>query len=305
VALPTDPAKIFAAAEELLRSTSELGSTRPLEEAALARVSRSEVLYQTLLPAGPYGFRARLGLLRCALLKATVERSGELPAPAAREAAGAALEELHRHHGAELYGSEGEDAAEIARFIAHAELMIDAWQGAPDEDTRQVLQHYADGQPEAALDTALAWYKQEAGGDTEGLVYAYSLPERRLSDRPGDIAPQSIYSQEPFAGDLSEAPGPVASRAMLRRLLTALGPKHELVTKTLAELEFLLDRKRWVPFHTRQIVLRKGGKPKVGRGTGSGTGYSKMYWVAWGPGRMYKNQKPMGGPHTNKHDGWD
>merc|ERR1712066_726637 len=112
-----------------------------------------------------------------------------------------------------------------------------------DEDVRQVLQHYADGQPQAALDTALAWYKQEAGGDIEGLVYAYSLPERRLSDRVEDIPPDSLYTQEPFASDLADAPGPVAPRAMLRRLLAALGPRNELVAKALADLEFLLDRK--------------------------------------------------------------
>jgi len=291
-AADAEPRDALAAAEELVRR----GVPDPVDAAAL---------YSRALTGGgpPLAFRARLGLLKCALMSA-----GNTPLPPAEviTKAAAALAELRTHHQEELVprscsGGVGADALAVSMLVAHAELLVDAWEcGVLADDRSEVLRLYAEGHKDAAVDAALAWYQREAAGDIEGLVAAYCSSERRISDREGDVPLTSVYALEAFASEPAAAF--IAPRALLRRLFAALGPTHELVNRARAELEFLLDRRKWVPFHTRHILLRLGGKPKAGRGTGSGSGYSKMYWVAWSPDRMYKNQKPMGGPHTDKGD---
>merc|ERR1712192_52598 len=151
---------------------------------------------------------------------------------------------------------------------------------------------YAAGRYEEALAAALAWYKKTAGGDIAGLVDAYHQPPRRIPDRRGGrgVPSSSVFALGgPCACSLEDAPGPATARAMLRRLFSALGPQHELVGQARAKLEFLLDRKPWVPFHTRFIRIRRGGPPRVGKGTGSRSGYSRLYWALWDSGRNRRN----------------
>lgn len=254
-----------------------------------------------------FAFRARLGLLRCALLRASavVMSDAEQSQKDAVDKAASLMEDLYAKHSAEVEVNERADAALLSCFLGHAQLLLDAWQGTSScEEEQHVLNIYAAGNIEEALMEALVWYQTEALTKMEGLVEAYCLPDRRLSDRDGDVPSTSIYANEAIARDVGELPVPSGARALLRRLFAALGPRSEHVAKARAELEFLLDRKRWVPFHTRQLVTRRGGMPHGGRGTGSGDGFSRKYWIAYGPERAYKNTKPMGGPHTNSYEGW-
>ena len=36
---------------------------------------------------------------------------------------------------------------------------------------------------------------------------------------------------------------------------------------------------RFIPFYTRRIFLRRGGRPTYGLGTGKRSGFSKRYWI--------------------------
>ncbi|CAK0827551.1 unnamed protein product, partial [Prorocentrum cordatum] len=58
-----------------------------------------------------------------------------------------------------------------------------------------------------------------------------------------------------------------------------------------AELEFLLDTKKHVPFYTRIVYCRRGGRPVWGWGTGKRSGFSRRYWLVWGPGTKYRNSR--------------
>jgi len=243
-------------------------------------------------------FRARLGLLRCALAEA--EAAGPA-APAAADGARAALEALREHHEEELQG-ELQDAVEVGRLLARAALLADHWEGAAAGEEAEVLRLHAEGKVQEAVAAALAWYQSAAGGDIQGLVASYSSPERRIPERRGEVPSKSVFAGESLALDLDDAPGPAAARAVLCRLFDALGHQHEVVAKARAELEFLLDRKPFVPFFTRRIRARKGGPPLVGRGTGKRSGYSKRYWIMYGPERCIINNRPMGSPHCDKND---
>lgn len=279
------PQTLVAAGDELLRQGGD-------------PVTAAQAYRRALDAGGPFAFRARLGLLGC-ILRRVAAVDMQIPPRDLVAEASSALADLVTHHGPDLAG-EAEDAGALARQVAHAELLVDAWEGhtAGDDDERKVLQHYADGDPGAAVDAALRWYQREAGGDIEGLIEAYCSPERRFSDREGDLPPTSIYTQPMLERGFDEQPGPTRPRALLRRLFMALGSTHEIVSQARAELELLLDRRRHVPFYTRRLFVRQGGMPKLGRGTGSRSGYSRVYWIAWGPGTYYRNSKPMGGPHT-------
>jgi len=253
----------------------------------------------------PTALRARLGLLRCAV--AAAEQADWPPPPEKVAEAQKALESLQLHHRLELQGTFLlEDAGVVAQFVAHAELMVDAWVAdatkQPGGDEAEVLHLYSQGQFDAALAAGLQWYKLAATSDMQGLVTSYCLPERLVPDRPAGIVGLSIYADEPLKRDLDEAPGPARARAMLRRLFEAIGVTDESVFKARAELELLIDKKPHVRFHTRRVELRHLLKPQRGRGTGKRSGYSKRYWLTYGPGTKYKNQKKMGGPHTDKND---
>lgn len=304
----SDPCLVVHAADEVLRQSAAV-EHGPVEAAAAWQ--RAERMYRQVLghdgSNSAFAFRARLGLLRCAISQGlvAVDAKGAEATVEAADSVAALLTELGELHREEFECDTRADGAPLARFITHAELLADAWKGeATSAEEKLVLGHYAAGRVEAALSEALTWYQSEAAGDIAGLVEAYCLPPRRLSDRPGDLPPSSIYSAEGLAEGVEGLPGPAGPRSILRRLFGALDPASEDVRKALAELEFLLDRKKWVPFHTRQLTTRRGGAPNAGRGTGSGSGYSKPYWIDYGPERAYKNTKPMGGPHTNSYDGW-
>jgi hypothetical protein len=302
-AVASDSCLAVAAADELLRQNASVEGMDGEQVWLLAETSYRNALEND----SAFAFRARLGLLRCAMLRTSAMFMSDSPVSTADAVDNAVslLEEIREKHGSEVEVNERTDAGAISCFLGHAQLLLDAWQQKSScEEEQLVLSNYAAGQVEEALTEALVWYQQEALTNMEGLVEAYLLPERRLSDREGDLPPTSVFANESVRWDTAQLPCPVAPRALLRRLFAALGPRNEHAEKARVELEFLLDRKRWVPFHTRHLVTRRGGMPKGGRGTGSGDGFSKKYWIAYGSERAYKNTKPMGGPHTNSYEGW-
>lgn len=268
----------------------------------------------------PMAFRARLGLLRCAIQsveepEADEDSEDSAPSALSVRALAEALEDLVLNHEEELPGSGVSvrpDVLDLIALRAHAELLLDAWSPAsiatssrdlaPEE--LEILQLYARGQETEAVTAALQWYKQTAGGDMAGLIASYCSPERRLEDRSQTIPRLSIYAQNPsLAVRVGEGPGPTAPRALLRRLVAALGSQRSgVVADAMAELEFLLDTKEFVPFHTRRPYMRKGGRPHWGRGTGKRSGFSRRYWICWGPDRFYPNTRKMGSPHSDKND---
>jgi len=251
-----------------------------------------------------FAFRARLGLLRCALEACEVAAAaGRPPAEDAVERAVGALAELQERHEDELYGVDvREDSMQVAQHLARAGLLIDAWSGDAEGEEAEVLDLYAKKYEEAAIDVALQWYRTAATNDMDGLVAAYCVPHRLIPDRAGSRSSRSIYAQDQLACEIPDAPGPAAPRAMLRRLIAALGPMHDSAMRARVELEVLLDNKPFVPFHTRVVYIRRGGPPKRGWGTGKRSGYSKRYWVTYGPGTMRPNSKKMGSPHCDKND---
>jgi len=284
------PRQAVALAEDLEMRGASAATVRPWYQ---------QVLEDGRGAAAPLAFRARLGLLRCALAEAKV--AGLATPGAAASAATAVLESLRLHHEEELE-AEAVDAVEVGRLVARAALLVDFWAGSATGEEAEVLRLYAEGREEEAVAAALSWYQRAAGGDIPGLVASYCGPERRIADRRGGVPSASVFSREPLALGLDDAPGPAAPRALLRRLFEALGHRSAVVAKARAELEFLLDRKPFVPFHTRRTMVRKGGPPLVGRGTGKRSGYSKRYWIMWGPERCIINNRPMGSPHCDKND---
>eukprot|EP00929_Paragymnodinium_shiwhaense_P057891 TRINITY_DN28995_c0_g1_i1.p1 TRINITY_DN28995_c0_g1~~TRINITY_DN28995_c0_g1_i1.p1 ORF type:complete len:535 (-),score=116.65 TRINITY_DN28995_c0_g1_i1:45-1577(-) len=283
--------------------------------------SEAEALLRQALQAGPsnHDFRARYGLLRCALTEAKAARAGSAaPSEGLVRKLTEALMEVHRRHPEELRGAR-EDADEIDIVLADAGLLVDSWlsTGGFDEETlvlaaapdfsdrdKVVLQLYAAGDFQGAVKHALQNYKLAAGNDIEGLVASYVGVERPVPDAPREFFWSSgeVYHQDFLVSQVAEAPGPVAERSLLRRIFAALGPMHPLVVEALADLEFLLDQQKFVRFYTRTVHIRHGGKPKLGRGTGSRSGYSKGYWLAWGPDRLRRNNRKMNGPWTDKND---
>lgn len=259
----------------------------------------AKIFFDRVIAAGPspHEFRAHLGLLRCAV------RSAEAAAPAAptpevSEQVASSLWQLLDHHGEELSWMRDSDA--IARDVAHAELLVDAWLSDSDGEEKNILQLYASGSVAEAMQAALKWYQRTAVSDIGSLIESYMAPERYVTDRPGTVPSSSIFASVPaLRCDLDDAPGPTRPRAMLRRFIAALGPTHELVSAARVDLAFLLDRKPFVPFVTRSTAGKhKGGGPERSRGSGSGNGYSKPFWLYWGPGRDTFNSKKMGGPHS-------
>lgn len=292
-------------------------------EELLQKGEPAEPLFQRALgddaPIGPGGksvlaFRARLGLLKCAVKEVETEvellksqgvdgtfRVNPLTARKLKNA----FDELKMNHEENLPTSVlsvRPDSSELMKLKARVELLIDALFPEYDscEDEKEVLQSYLKGDEKAAITSALNWYRQSAGGDIAGLIEAYCQPARYLPDRPNRIPSLSIYSDNgPLASNLDEAPGPARARAMLRQLFDACGPSEGPVVEALQELEFMLDRDKWIPFFTRRPYRRRGGPPRWGRGTGKRSGYSRRYWIEWGPDRDYKNSRPMGSPHCD------
>eukprot|EP00927_Polykrikos_kofoidii_P044700 TRINITY_DN38598_c0_g1_i2.p1 TRINITY_DN38598_c0_g1~~TRINITY_DN38598_c0_g1_i2.p1 ORF type:complete len:512 (+),score=86.26 TRINITY_DN38598_c0_g1_i2:50-1585(+) len=259
-----------------------------------------------------FTFRARLGILRSALRAAEASSMQNPPEEVARDVANT-LEELHRLHERELDAAR-QDGEELHKLMAHAGLLTDAWAHAgvlkswpgacvvSDETDVPVLRLYSAGKQEEALKEAMKNYHRKADGDMAGLIAAYCQPDRGQPDEWREAYGPGLYSVERFATDTRMGPGPVAERSMLVRLFTALGPMHPVVLKSRADLEFLLDLKKHVPFHTKTVYLRKGGQPRMGRGSGKKSGYSKGYWLSWGPHRYRINQKKMNGPWNDKND---
>lgn len=255
--------------------------------------------FDRVIAAGPspHDFRAHLGLLRCAVRIAETVAPA-VPTPEVSEQVASSLWQLLDNHGEEL--SWMQDSDTIARDVAHAELLVDAWLSDSDGEERGILQMYASGSVADAMQAALKWYQRAAVSDIGSLIESYLAPERYVTDRPGAVPSSSLFaSVPPLRCDLDDVPGPARPRAILRRLIAALGPTHELVSAARVDLAFLLDRKPFVPWVTRhQPHKHKGGGPERTRGSGSGNGYSKPGWLYWGPGRDTFNSKKMGGPHS-------
>jgi len=232
------------------------------------------------------------------------------------------LGQLHDQH-TECLEGRGLDPLSVNQLVARAELIADAWAArvttnalekeevdvsarvttnALEKEEVDVLNFYANGCEEKAVQAALRWYQRSAFRNFDGLIDAYTSPERRMPERRGSLPQHSLFAHTDLACDLDKLPGPAAPRALLGRLFDALGPRHSLVQKALAELEFLLDTKKFVPFHTRRICLPMGGPPVIGKGTGRRNGFSKPYWIFYGPNRAYPNTRPMGSPHCDKKD---
>lgn len=287
---------MLAAADDLEQRGTEFDKVAPLYRRLLADESGA---------ATPFGFRARVGLLR-ALLRSAEESAAEEsvgPPPELVELS-AVVGELRAKHELELqpYDSVRVDAASVTKLVAHAELLVDAWTRCFGGEESTVLRLYAQQQEKEALTTALQWYQQAASGDLVGLIKALYSPLRYVPDRRGEPPPSPCFSEPPFAEELDEAPGPAAPRSLIRRLFTAMGHTHPLVAEARADLEFLLDKKPHVPFYTRCVYIRRGGRPTWGKGTGKRSGYSRRYWLCWGPGTRYRNSRKMGSPHCDKND---
>jgi len=294
--IDSDAASILKSAEVMLNSGG---------------VIEAQKLFQRALegPIHDGAYRARLGLVKCA--KQVLEKAcaTDKPEPSPVKDLATALTELKEHHEEELLGSGEEvrvDAQQQTIMLADAELLADAWtldESRCEEETK-ILQLWARGERESAFQQALKWYQSTAGNDIPGLIASYLLPERRMLDRPGAIPRRSIYAQRPELAADSESPGPTVPRALLRRMCLAamdqnfLEGKPSLLAKSLAELAFLLDRKEFIPFHTRKIRIRRGGPPTTGRGTGKRSGFSKRYWICW-PNTVYPNSRKMGSPHCD------
>eukprot|EP00913_Durusdinium_trenchii_P023707 g22268.t1 len=246
--------------------------------------SAAQQLFSRALEGNPDGaFRARYGLVRCAYwqLVAAVRKPNQ--------------------------GQEGANIATGGCRVAWAFIL---------RQEEKILHLWATGEKKDAIEQALGWYQSVASKDLPGLINAYCLPERRILDRPGGIptrirqqgtSHESIYAQVPHLAIGPESPGPVAPRALLRRLLLAaidenfIQGKKSLVADSLADLAFLLDKEEFIPFYTRRIFLRRGGRPTYGLGTGKRSGFSKRYWICW-PETFYPNTKKMGSPHCDKND---
>jgi len=211
------------------------------------------------------------------------------------------LRRLHTDHPYELRG-QGVDAVNLHMLAAHANLLLSLWKGEVEGPEAEVLQLYAEGKKKEAVDAAIRWYQRAALENMGSLTESYFEPPRRISDWEDDIPTESLFAEDYFRDFAAQSTGVPDQRRLLRCLFAALGPNHEIVHYARAELEFVLDRKKHVPFHTRWLRHHKGGPPKMGRGTGKRSGYSKGYWLHWGPQRFRKNTKPMGGPHTDKED---
>ncbi|CAK8994228.1 Hypothetical protein SCF082_LOCUS3842, partial [Durusdinium trenchii] len=285
--------------------------------------SAAQQLFSRALEGNPDGaFRARYGLVRCAYwqLVAAVRKpnqgqeggEGGQPFDKLVKELSSALCELREHHEEELFGCGQQvriDSLKQTLLLADAELLVDAW--TPDKnrgkEEEKILHLWATGEKKDAIEQALGWYQSVASKDLPGLINAYCLPERRILDRPGGIPTRSIYAQVPHLAIGPESPGPVAPRALLRRLLLAaidenfIQGKKSLVADSLADLAFLLDKEEFIPFYTRRIFLRRGGRPTYGLGTGKRSGFSKRYWICW-PETFYPNTKKMGSPHCDKND---
>eukprot|EP00434_Breviolum_minutum_P021510 symbB.v1.2.018982.t1/scaffold1531.1/size113404/1 len=304
----SDAASILKSAEVMLNSGG---------------VIKARELFQQALkgPIHDGAYRARLGLVKCAKQVLEEACATDKPEPSLVKALfsqlpahlqtllvmqqdlATALAELKEHHEEELLGSGEEvrvDAQQQTIMLADAELLVDAWsldESRCEEETK-ILQLWARGERESAFQQALKWYQSTAGNDIPGLIASYLLPERRMLDRPGAIPRRSIYAQRPELAADSESPGPTVPRALLRRMSLAamdrnfLEGKPSLLAKSLAELAFLLDRKEFIPFHTRKIRIRRGGPPTTGRGTGKRSGFSKRYWICW-PDTVYPNSRKM------------
>lgn len=323
-----DLARLKDAARAYVKLSSP-EATLPMQDAADAlkraevmwdakNVSAAEQLYRRALEGDlqDAAFRARLGLVKCAVKVLEKNSASTAQLPQMVEELQSALDELQKHHEKELLGG-GEqvrvDGQQQTILLAHAELLLDAWREDHEDEDRSVeekniLKLWASGERAKALEKALKWYRTVAGNDVPGLVAAYCLPERRMLDRPRSIPLRSIYRQRPELATDSESPGPTAPRALLRRMLLAAMDKDfleaqgpSLVSKSLADLAFLLDRKEFIPFHTRRTRCRRGGAPHTGRGTGKRSGFSKRYWICW-PNTFYPNTKKMGSPHCDKND---
>eukprot|EP00435_Cladocopium_sp_Y103_P023486 s1324_g5.t1 len=275
-------------------------------------VSAAQQLYRRALEGDlqDAAFRARLGLVKCAVQ--VLEKASASDKESQVKELQSALDELRKHHEEELLGG-GEqvrvDGQQQTILLAHAELLLDAWtEDDRSVEEKNILKLWACGERKKALEEALKWYRTVAGNDIPGLVAAYCLPERRMLDRPHSIPVRSIYAQMPELATDSESLGPGAPRALLRRMLLAAMDKDfleaqgpSLLSESLADLAFLLDRKEFIPFHTRKTRCRRGGAPHTGRGTGKRSGFSKRYWICW-PNTLYPNTKKMGSPHCDKND---
>merc|ERR1712048_119671 len=134
--------------------------------------------------------------------------------------------------------------------------MLDAWAGSTSSSNLvevDVLRLYAAGQHQEAVHLALKGYKRKTLGDLKSLIVAYCQPERPIPDASREANPlNSVWGCAQMENEINSIPGPTAERALIRRLFRALGPKSEITMKAIAELEFLFDREKWVPFHTRR-----------------------------------------------------
>lgn len=294
------PAQALAVAEELERQGAN-PETVGLWYSAVLQEQESDINNDV----GVLEFRALLGVMRSLLRQ--FETSPVLDSSKEKLAnqVAALLGQLHGQHVESLEGHR-QDSDSVNQLVARAELIADAWAtGATTkvlEEEVEVLNLYADGHEDKAVHAALKWYQRSAFRNFDGLIDAYTSPERRMPDRRVNLPKHSLFAAPDFACDLDKLPGPAAPRALLRRLFAALGPRHTLVQTALAELEFLLDTKKFVPFFTRRICLPMGGPPVIGRGTGRRNGMSKPYWIFYGPDRAYPNTRPMGSPHGDKND---
>mmetsp|Transcript_74606 Transcript_74606/g.207367 ORF Transcript_74606/g.207367 Transcript_74606/m.207367 type:complete len:488 (+) Transcript_74606:206-1669(+) len=271
-----------------------------------AEPSRIAPLCRQILEAGPslHSFRARWFLLQ-ALLR-TAEAAEGVPPPAEIvDEMTMVLTDFYEHHERELLGSTLDSLA-VMKAVAHAGLLVDFWAGLADgEEEAEALRLYAAGSMKQALDVALLGYKRAAGGDIKSLVLSVMQSDRPQYEIPRAVPytpKDSVWCLEPLASEIANLPGPVAQRALLRRLFTALGPRNDLVIRAMTDLEFLLDTKQWLRWKTRRIFLRKGGKPKLGHGTGKRSGYSKGYQLAWDLWRLRVNTKKMNGGFSDKND---
>lgn len=200
---------------------------------------------------GVGAFRARLGLLRHVLqMKDSPDYVNDLVA---------ALKDLRENHEPELVEANTVDAAVVHRLLTHADLVVAASQATEDGPKKEVLQCYVKGDYTEALEKALTWYQIEAS-DEEQMKELLTSP----------------YWQTEL--------GPVESRGMLENLFVAIGVRSKEVINARFKLEYLLDKKEWVPFKFRRLNCFKGGHPRLQR---------NGKWIIWGPGWSYRNSKPM------------
>eukprot|EP00971_Amphidinium_carterae_P133457 2643292-Amphidinium_carterae.1 len=162
-------------------------------------------------------------------------------------------------------------ALALSQFAAawQAQLTHDV-AGRTDAFSRE---HYSKLQ--AAVETALRWYKMEAEHDMDGMIRSYFTPERSLPDCPKAVVDGSIWTADVVKYDFSALRPFEQARTLLRLLFTAMGPSHPLTQWARAELAVLLDTKKHVKFHTRATFTRRGGPPQLGRCAGKSSGYPR------------------------------